>query len=194
MSPPPLDALKDEALVGRALAGEGRAFALLVGRHERALFRFLSRTSANGADVEDAMQAAFVKAHAKLGTYNPAYRFNTWLFTIALRELRSIGRRGAGLRTTTLDAAAQAAAPEPVDGEPGELWRLARRVLTTPQYTALWLRHGEDLPPREIARVMRRPRIWVSVTLHRACAVLRKSVGSGDGEAREAAVRTGGGG
>jgi len=180
----------DDALVCRAKAGDRAAFGELARRHERRLYRFLAKAGSNAADVEDAMQQALVKAYVNLARYDARWKFTTWLFTIALRELRTIGRRGrAGPRVSALEdaghladrtgaTAAHDALESKEDG--AGLWDLARRVLTTPQYTALWLRFGEDLAPREVARVMRRPRVWVSVTLHRACAVLRKIAPGGE--------------
>jgi len=175
--------LSDEALASRAAGGEREAFGLLVTRHEQRLFRFLSRAAANTADVEDAMQQAMVKAYVNLARYNPRWKFTTWLYTIALRELRTIGRRSSsGIRRVGLSDASDVAdrgAELPHEAlaaqqDGADLWMLAQRVLNIQQYTALWLRFGEDLAPKEVARVMRRPRIWVSVTLHRACGVLRQ--------------------
>ena len=168
----------DGQLVSRALAGDKRAFNNLVLRHERRLFRFLSRGTANLPDVEDAMQQAMLKAYLNLSRYNPRWRFTTWLFTIALRELRSLERR----RPATRDADHEPAAPPAVHAfeqdDPGEVWRTARRLLKPQHYTALWLRHGEDLPVADVAKVMGRPRVWVSVTIHRACASLREALAS----------------
>jgi len=173
----------DEALASRAAGGEREAFNQLVLRHEQRLFRFLSRAAANTSDVEDAMQQAMIKAYVNLKRYNPRWKFTTWLYTIALRELRSIGRRASsGIRRTTLESAAELADSAIVPAheilaarnDGAELWMIAQRVLNLQQYTALWLRFGEDLAPKEVAKVMRRPRIWVSVTLHRACGVLRQ--------------------
>jgi RNA polymerase sigma-70 factor (ECF subfamily) len=187
------EVLSDEHLVGRTLDGAREAFNQLVVRHEARLFRFLSRTSPNAADVEDAMQRAFVKAYQKLGTFDPRYRFTTWLFTIAVRELRSMRRRPSAA-VGSLEDAHEAVAPAAVDREPGDLWAAARRLLTSGQYTALWLRYGEDLEVREVARVMGRPRVWVSVTLHRACAALRGVVGRDGVDGRRLSVANGPGG
>jgi RNA polymerase sigma-70 factor (ECF subfamily) len=175
----PEEVLDDEHLVSRALGGDRGAFNQLVIRHEGRLFRFLCRASANAADVEDAMQHAFVKAYRKLGTYNPRYRFTTWLFTIAVRELRSLQRRSPAV-AASIDDADHPAAPVEPDRAPGEMWAAARRLLHPQQHTALWLRYGEDLPVRDVAKVMNRPRVWVSVTLHRACATLRTALASSD--------------
>lgn len=175
----PDELLSDEQLVARALEGNQGAFNDLVIRHERRLFRFLSRSAADPTDVEDAMQQAMLKAYLNLARYNPRWRFTTWLFTIALRELRSLRR---GRSAERIEAHHDPVAPtvvHPIDNDdPGELWRVARRVLHPQHYTALWLRHGEDLPLADIAQIMSRPRIWVSVTIHRACACLRETLNS----------------
>jgi RNA polymerase sigma-70 factor (ECF subfamily) len=187
--------LPDEQLVSRALGGDRGAFNQLVVRHERRLFRFLSRSASNAADIEDAMQQAMIKAYLNLARYDSRWRFTTWLFTIALRELRALGRRPATAALQAGDEPAAAPVEHPIDNDdPGDLWRAARRLLNPQPFTALWLRYGEDLPVRDVARVMRRPRIWVSVTLHRACALLRMTLspapGGGTGHARETAPPT----
>lgn len=175
----PLEQLPDVELVAHACNGHRAAFNCLVVRHERRLFRFLSRSAANLADIEDAMQQALVKAFVHLHRYQPKWKFTTWLFTIALRELRTIQRRPRRA-AVPIEHAEQIPAAAPADSalhpqDGAELWNLARRVLTTPQFTALWLRYGEDLPLRDVAQIIGRPRIWVSVTLHRACAALRSA-------------------
>jgi RNA polymerase sigma-70 factor (ECF subfamily) len=185
--------LPDEQLVSRALAGDRGAFNDLVIRHERRLFRFLSRSAANAADIEDAMQQAMIKAYLNLARYDSRWRFTTWLFTIALRELRALGRRPRAAALEAGDEPAAAPVEHPVDNDdPGDLWRAARRLLNPQPFMALWLRYGEDLPVRDVARVMRRPRIWVSVALHRACASLRAALSPapGAGHARETTATT----
>ena len=171
--------LSDEQLVSRAQAGAKDAFNRLILRHQRRLFRFLSSNAKCAADAEDALQRALLKAYLKLSSYNPKWRFTTWLFTIALRELRTLNRRAIAAATSLqlLDRAA----PAVKDHAPGELWAVAKRLLKSQHYTALWLRYGEDLPARDIAKILKRPRIWVSVTLHRACATLRESINSDAG-------------
>jgi RNA polymerase sigma-70 factor (ECF subfamily) len=188
-----LELLSDEQLVSRAKAGAREAFNQLVIRHERRLYRFLCKGAANVSDIEDAMQQAMVKAYLKLSQYNPRWRFTTWLFTIALRELRSLARR-PGPATMALEVSHEPAAPAvvaAVDTEgPGELWMMARRLLKPQHFTALWLRYGEDLPVRDIAKILGRPRIWVSVTLHRACTLLRQTAGR-EGDRSDSVRRAG---
>src|SRR3954468_15765589 len=88
----PHEPLPDEQLISRALTGDKSAFNPLVIRHERRLYRFLAKSAHNPADIEDAMQQAVLKAYQNLKRYNPRWRYTTWLFTIALRELRTLQR------------------------------------------------------------------------------------------------------
>lgn len=183
-----LELLSDEQLVLRARAGGRDAFNQLVSRHERRLYRFLCKNAANDADVEDAMQQAMLKAYLKLGQYNPRWRFTTWLFTIAVRELRTLSQR-RGPATMGLDASHEPAAA-PVEraadtNEPDDIWLMARSILNPQHFAALWLRYGEDLPARDIGKILGRPRIWVSVTLHRACATLRQATAEAENKTRE---------
>ena len=177
----------------RAKVGGRDAFNQLVLRHERRLFRFLCKSASNAADVEDAMQQALLKAYLKLAQYNPRWRFTTWLFTIAVRELRSLRHR-PGPPTMTLNASHEPAAPPVVPAadldDKGGLWFTARSLLKPQQYTALWLRYGEDMPARDIARILGRPRIWVSVTLHRACALLRQTTERDANESPDAQLKS----
>ncbi len=66
------------------------AFRTLFERHERPLFRFLhGKGSRLGTSViEDLFQKTWLKVHEKRQSYDPAYKFSAWLYTIALNNLR----------------------------------------------------------------------------------------------------------
>jgi RNA polymerase sigma-70 factor (ECF subfamily) len=82
----------DAALVQRVLAGDTDAFAPLVDRYQRVLFTVAYRMLGNRADAADVAQSAFVKAFEKLGSYDPHYRFFSWLYRIALNECLNLQR------------------------------------------------------------------------------------------------------
>ena len=121
----------DKELVARTLGGDRSAFNDLIIRHERRLFRLLSRMASNNADVEDAMQQALIKSYVHLARDNPRWSFATWLYAIALRELRTIQRRP---KASSLSA--DTAAPESAD-RVGDLWHTAKKILNSRQYTVL---------------------------------------------------------
>jgi RNA polymerase sigma-70 factor, ECF subfamily len=76
----------DAALVERSASGDTDAFEVLVGRYERVLFRVAFRMLGDYDDARDATQAAFVKAFQKLDTFDPRFRFFSWIYRILLNE------------------------------------------------------------------------------------------------------------
>lgn len=84
---------EDSLLVERAKNGDRRAFKDLYDLHAEPLYRFMRQYSAQTVEVEDWVQRAFIKAYHHLDTFAGASRFATWLFTIALNEMRTDRRR-----------------------------------------------------------------------------------------------------
>src|SRR3990172_9903082 len=73
----------DPAFLARLRQGEERAFAELVGAHERRIRAFLRRLLGPGADVEDGAQVVFTKAFLSLGAFRGEVSLESWLFRIA---------------------------------------------------------------------------------------------------------------
>lgn len=89
-----LDHLPDERLVALVRAGSDEAFAALVRRHRDALLGFARRMlRASGADPEDVLQDALIRAHAALRADDRAIVLRPWLYAIvrnrALDALRA---------------------------------------------------------------------------------------------------------
>jgi len=166
-----MSAADQQALIRRAKEGSVQAFGELVMLHQDRLYRFLLSRSGARADAEDAMQEAFVSAFRYLRSYDARWQFSTWLYRIALRELGKVVARHAGTRTvreSEADTAADPLAACIAADQRKNLWLTARNVLGEQAYTALWLRYAEDMPVRDVARVMGRPATWVKVVVHRA--------------------------
>jgi DNA-directed RNA polymerase specialized sigma24 family protein len=105
------------------------------------------------------------------------------LYTIALRVAadyaRSDRRRPKQARLDEAVAALARPADCRVDQaeEVDNIWGLAREALSEEQFTAMWLRYGEDLSPAEVAQAMGRSRIAVRVMLHRARSAMIVQLG-----------------
>lgn len=159
----------DAALVRRAQAGCRRSFEALVKRYQAPLLRFLSQRVRSLADAEDLLQETFVRAYQRLDRYRDAWRFSTWLYTIAHRLSVSHHRRSQSRPTCgpePLASRADASAPEPghdlAEGESRRrFWDAAATVLTDEQLAAVWLFYVEGMGAREVAAVL--DKSWVSV-------------------------------
>ncbi len=73
----------DEDLASQAAFGEASAFETLVRRYLAPLLAFCSHLLQDRVEAEDRVQEAFLKAYAKLGTFDPDGKFASWLFKIA---------------------------------------------------------------------------------------------------------------
>lgn len=100
----PAAAPRDNELVDRLKAGDDRALSDLIGRYKERIYRFAWRAVGHEEAAVDIAQETFVKAYFKIGTYDPHYKFSTWLFQIALNLCRDHRRRSRHrLRDVSID-------------------------------------------------------------------------------------------
>lgn len=173
----------DEQLAKAAQQGSEPAFSELVRRYRTRLLRFLLTRSASRADAEDAIQDTFVNAYRYLHSYNPRWRFSTWLYRIAIRNAARQARHEstalAEQRSDSGDPLAECIAAS----ERENLWWTAKTLLSADAYAAMWLRYVEDMPVADVARALQRPLPWTKVTLMRARRRLSRALAEEAGTA-----------
>jgi RNA polymerase sigma-70 factor (ECF subfamily) len=81
--PDVLQSTGDEQLVAMALEGTREAFETLVRRHQRPLVNHLYRLTGLRDGAVDLAQEVFIKVYMSLSSFDPRYRFTTWLYRIA---------------------------------------------------------------------------------------------------------------
>ena len=170
-------------LIEEARAGSVTAFTDLVESYRVGLFRFLLTRCSNHADAEDALQDTLIAAYRYLHSYNPRWRFSTWLYRIAIRN----AARNRSAELTGTDEVARAD-NDPLDlvmaaSERENLWSVAARLFTDDVYNAMWLRYVEDLSIKDIARVLDRSVSWTKVNLSRGRRALDMELGQPNSEA-----------
>ncbi len=176
-------------LVRLAVGGCEDAFSELSLRFRPRLLQVLQRrTGGRYADAEDIAQESLAKAFANISRFDAKYQFSTWLYTIAFRVAQDYARKNRPWYSlwsaSTLDDSASTVDPDPAVTIAGaeqvaNLWTYARRFMTADQYTAMWLRYGEDLSVEEISQVMRKSKVGVRVLLHRARLVMVDKLSAG---------------
>lgn len=100
----------DEALMARYQGGDARAFELLLGRHERAIFGFIYRMIRDRELANDLLQETFLRVVKNAGGYSPKAKFTTWLYTIARNQCIDALRKASHRRHPSLD---QPMGPDP---------------------------------------------------------------------------------
>jgi RNA polymerase sigma factor CnrH len=88
------DKLTDRALAKRAVEGDHRAFAVLIGRYKAAIFAFIRRyVGSRDEDAHDLLQQVFLSAWQGLGRYDLERPLGPWLTAIALNKCRDYSRK-----------------------------------------------------------------------------------------------------
>ena len=75
--------LTDIELITLALEQNQAAYIVLYTRYNIGVRSHISRYVSQKEDIEDICLESFQKAFSQIGTYNPEYKFSTWLYRIA---------------------------------------------------------------------------------------------------------------
>ncbi len=160
--------VSDEQLVEASLNGRAAAFDQLVDRYQDRLLRFLLTRSASHADAEDAVQDTFINAYRYLSSFNPQWRFSTWIYRIALRNLGRQKRPELQESSEILVSKDDPLRACIENSERENVWITAKQILSDEVYAAMWLRYVEDLSVKEVSRALDKSHSWTKVNLLRA--------------------------
>lgn len=179
------ETLEDNELVTRALDGDVRSYEELVRRYERLVGRVLYPYARRETSVEDLVQETFLRAYDRLDTFNPDYRFKTWLLAIANNlGVDTLRRRREVVEFNPETHAETVGGPE-VSAIQAERSRMVQQaILTLPEtYSVpLILRYTEEMSYAEIADVLNITVQAVKSRLFRARNMLAERLRE-DGEA-----------
>jgi len=177
--------LEDAELVEQARRGDARAYEELVRRYQDVAARTAYLVA--GADVEDIVQEAFVKAYRALHRFRPVSPFRPWILRIVANEARN-RRRAAGQRVRLAIRVADGrpsgdAAPSP---EAAVLEQDERRMLVEAigrlrqeDRLVIGYRFFLELSERETAEALGVPPGTVKSRTARSLARLRKELEAG---------------
>jgi RNA polymerase sigma-70 factor (ECF subfamily) len=85
---PPSAADSDWALVQMTVAGDQRAYGLLVLKYQRRIQRLIGRMVRDTDLVEDIAQETFIRAYRALHQFRGDAQFYTWLYRIAINTAK----------------------------------------------------------------------------------------------------------
>jgi RNA polymerase sigma-70 factor (ECF subfamily) len=88
-----LGALPDDELVALVRRGQGEAFAAIMQRYNRRLYRVARGITRDDGEAEDVLQEAYVCAFAALAGFRGEASLSTWLTRIVLNEALSRMRK-----------------------------------------------------------------------------------------------------
>lgn len=176
----------DEELVARIRTGEHALFEILMRRHNQRVYRALRSVLRDEAEIEDAMQQAYLQAWSELDGFHGNARFSTWLLRIAINEGLMRLRRSRRLEVVAepesislVSSKEQAVPSADAVAENRELLGVLGRVvdaLPEPYRLVFVLREVEELSTAETAETLQLSEDVVKTRLHRARTMIRDAV------------------
>ncbi len=184
--------IDDRKLAGLAAEGRESAYRELVTRYERPIFSLVYRMVRDRTLAEDLAQEAFIRAFDAIDTYDPTYKFSSWIFKIAnnhtidhlrKRKLDTVSIHGSPHADNQEEEERTQITLETANENPEEYTEsreLGSRIEQAigrlrPDYrSAVLLRHVEGHSYDEIAEIMEIPLGTVKTYLHRARGELRE--------------------
>jgi len=168
----------DRQLAAKAANGCLSSMENLFQTYHTKIYRFLFAKTQIREEAEDLTQDTFLTACRKIHQYNPRYAFSTWLFTIAQRQATSAWRKKRPTTSEFPDLQDISSTPEQqaqASEDKENIWKTAREILNTNQYSAIWLHYVEDMPVAEIAKTLNKTTPGVKLLLFRARKKLQTS-------------------
>lgn len=183
----------DEEVVERVKGGDTALYEILMRRYNQRLYRVTVGILRDGAEAEDVMQDAYVRAYEHLEQFEGRAPFASWLTRIAVHEaLARIRQRGhyepldetedGEISMRTIDTT-----PDPEQNasrsETSELLEAAVLGLPEPYRIVVMLRDVEEMSTKDAAEALELTEENVKVRLHRGHTMMRSwllaRVGSG---------------
>ncbi len=166
----------EEDLIHSVMAGERGAFTRLVKEYEAPIYHSIIKIVRDHDQAADITQRAFISAFEHLATYDPNYRFFSWLYRIAWNDAINCCHRKKNSQSLDL-CELPSSAPTPEDclleKERDDKINQAIAKLKYKYRVVLVLRHYLDFSYAEIALIIGLPVSTVRSRIHTARQLLR---------------------
>jgi RNA polymerase sigma factor CnrH len=181
----------DAAALARALAGDEDAFAVLVWRHQNALYRYGRGLGIDHDTALDLVQDTFVKAFARRDQCRDSDKFRSWLFRIFRNTMLDWAKNVRRTEVSMMDV------DDPADDQDLAERQALRQALGAALAAlplilreAFLLRHALGYPYEEIAAIAGISLSAAKMRVARARDALRESLDPDYGDVTGAGPRS----
>lgn len=177
--------LSDQELIARTLAGQKKAFELIVRRYQKLVYNVIYQILQNHESAADLTQDTFLKAFKHLGSFRSNASFKPWVLKIAsnstLNYIRDSKSRYFDSLEEMLEESPQHEPASDMSVESEVELRFSQAMLAealrklSPRHRQIFvLRYQHDLPYAEIASICDESETAIKSVLFRIREKLRK--------------------
>jgi RNA polymerase sigma-70 factor, ECF subfamily len=176
--------LTEMDLVQRAKQGDLTAFSQLMDQYLPYVRSLAVRFVGNESDADDVAQEVFISAYKYFKTFRGSSQFKTWLYRITINQSYKVMKRMKRNRSdlplndevAVLQDSAVSQLSQLIQKDDIERMYLIIQELPKKQRTVLLLRLEQELPFKDIAKIMRRSVGGVKANYFHAVNKLRKAM------------------
>ncbi|MCX7774398.1 MAG: sigma-70 family RNA polymerase sigma factor [Clostridia bacterium] len=174
--------MQDYDVIRLCLEGKTEAFEELVERYQRLVYSIALSYMKDPQLAEDAAQEAFIKAYTHIRSYNPEFKFSTWItritYNTCIDSLRK--KREMNPIEEAFEVADNAQTPEEALVSKDRRQKLGELInALEPKYKQpLMLYHASGLKYEEISEYLKVPMSIVKNRIFRARKMLKEALES----------------
>ncbi|HKB84735.1 MAG TPA: RNA polymerase sigma factor [Ignavibacteriaceae bacterium] len=166
----------DKDLVKESLQGSQKSFEEIVDRYYKTIYRLAYRILHDDDNAEEITQIVFVKAYESLGSFNPKFKFFSWLYRIAVNETLNLSKKLSYTEKLNEEYSSAAENPDEIyaRSELGEKIEIALMELDILYRVPLVFKHFMDYSYKEISELLGVPEKTIKSRLFTGRQILKE--------------------
>lgn len=169
----------DEEVAREIIDGDNDKFEIIINRYEQKLLRYVIYLINNKSNANDAVQETFIKTYINLKSFNPKYKFSSWIYRIAHNEAMNIVKKNRNLSEQDIDEIPPLSYDAQIEKDIDkkilqEDVMLCLKKLDLKYREVIQLAYFENMKYEEISDILKIPVSTVGIRLSRARNNLKK--------------------
>jgi len=168
----------DRELIENCMNGDRQAVEALLLRYEKPVYNAAYRMLNSSEDARDVTQTVFLKVIEKLGSYDPRYKFFSWIYRIARNESINCLKKQNRLDALDREPVSEAKGPEEQTGaeQVSQGMQTALMTIQAEYRTVIVLKHFVDCSYTEISQILDLPEKKVKSRLYTGRQLLKEAL------------------
>jgi len=173
-----MSSAKDRELIDNCMNGDRQAIEGLLIKYEKPVYNAAYRMLNSSEDARDVTQTVFLKVMENLDSYDPRYKFFSWIYRIALNESINCLKKQNRLDPLEQEPASDTSGPEEQTGSEQMSQGMQKALMTIKaEYrTVIVLKHFVDCSYEEIGQILNMPEKKVKSRLYTGRQLLKEAL------------------
>ncbi len=168
----------DRELIDNCMSGDRQAIEGLLFKYEKPVYNAAYRMLNSSEDARDVTQTVFLRVIEKLDSYDPRYKFFSWIYRIALNESINCLKKQNRLDALDREPVSEASGPAEQTGteQMSQGIQTALMTIQAEYRTVIVLKHFADCSYSEISQILDLPEKKVKSRLYTGRQLLKDAL------------------